>query len=795
MRFYFLICFIMYSLNCLAQVQINGRLFDSISINPISNASLILEKKDIQVGKSLKTVSDINGFFSFRDVPIGESILRILHVGYKSQEILINVKAENQPLQITLIPIDKLLSNVTVAGRRRLIEQNAEKIIYNVENDPVAKAQTTLEILRKVPFVSVDGEDNIQLNGQSNFRVLLNGRETSMFVNNLKEALRAFPSTSISKIEVITTPSAKYDAEGVGGLINIITTKKVEGYNGAASYRVNTNKTAVFNIDFSLKEKKVGFSLNYGGFNSFGQKANVLQQILPKTTGLYASRINNGYGNVYNLNHYGNAELIIDLDSLHYISVYGNLGGGNSRISRKHYLSTDFISQADEQAFFATSSRVLFPSNNFEVDFVKKSRNKKNEFVVRALGDFNTTDNFISSEQNFTNFNRFIYNTSKARSRQYTLQADYSFQLSSALKMEAGAKYIYRNAFSDFVSAVKFNANDNYIIEPSNNDYFNYKQRVSGFFATAAYKRSRIQLQAGTRFERTNIYGDFVTSAKEVSQLYNIFLPNIQFSQMISKSYSYVIAYNKRIERPFIRSLNPFVNRTDTLNLTSGNPDLEPQILHILSLQNRFNLGKFFLGASFFYQYSGNRILLYSVFDDATGVARNTERNIGEEHQWSVNLSLNGRMNDKLNFSITVNPRYNRIRNLFNSLERNSSLTGIYNFNATYSATKKLSINGYIGYSKPLSTIQVENFHNFYFGLVGSFKAYKEKLILTMNIQNWMGADFRYPTRTRSSNFEIEQVIVNPWRNFGFGFVYRFGQLKSDVSKRKGNSNDDLLSN
>ena len=125
-----------------------------------------------------------------------------------------------------------MLKEVVVNSQRPMVEQSDDKIVFNVEDDPTNKTETAIDILRKTPFITVDGEDNIKVNGKSNFKVLLNGRETSMFARNIKEALRGFPGALISKIEVITTPSAKYDGEGIGGLINIITKKKVVGYNG-----------------------------------------------------------------------------------------------------------------------------------------------------------------------------------------------------------------------------------------------------------------------------------------------------------------------------------------------------------------------------------------------------------------------------------------------------------------------------------------------------------------------------------------------------------------------------------
>src|SRR4029453_16029330 len=168
-------------------------------------------------------------------------------------------------MQIETVQITKatgMLKEVKVTAQRPMVEQSDDKVVFNVEDDPNNKTETAIEILRKTPFITVDGEDNIKVNGKSNFKVLLNGRETSMFARNVKEALRGFPGALISKIEVITTPSAKYDGEGIGGLINIITKKKVVGYNGTLStFQRTSDKLSNYAVNGNAKAGKIGLSV------------------------------------------------------------------------------------------------------------------------------------------------------------------------------------------------------------------------------------------------------------------------------------------------------------------------------------------------------------------------------------------------------------------------------------------------------------------------------------------------------------------------------------------------------
>jgi hypothetical protein len=184
------------------------------------------------------------------------------NASYKEKTIKIFVKPGENPLnEVSLLPAAKSLSGITVVAKKPLIEQKDDKIIFNVEEDPAAKTETAIEILRKTPFVSVDGNDNVMVNGQGNFKVLLNGRETAMFATNIKEALKSFPGSVIMKIEVITAPSAKYDAEGIGGIINIVTKSKVAGYNGSLSSSYRTTGWQTNNGSFNIKSGKFGLAL------------------------------------------------------------------------------------------------------------------------------------------------------------------------------------------------------------------------------------------------------------------------------------------------------------------------------------------------------------------------------------------------------------------------------------------------------------------------------------------------------------------------------------------------------
>ncbi|MES2882251.1 MAG: TonB-dependent receptor, partial [Bacteroidota bacterium] len=297
---------------------VSGIIKDSTGSKAIAYATVELFRQPATTPQSIKTViTNNNGRFVFKDVDTGTYRIIISHTGYSNHAkefVVANETIELGDINITVLP--SAMQGVVVTARKPLIEQTDDKIIFNVENDPASKTESAIDILRKTPFVSVDGENNIQVNGQSNFRVLLNGRETAMFAQNVKEALKGFPGALITKIEVITTPSAKYDAEGVGGVINIITKKKVAGYNGSVNtwysqigwYNVNTN--------FSAKFGKVGITLNYGAGGGLNVAGKSRMETVPVDVTAFSRRLLIGNRKMNNFWNFGNAELSWELDTL-----------------------------------------------------------------------------------------------------------------------------------------------------------------------------------------------------------------------------------------------------------------------------------------------------------------------------------------------------------------------------------------------------------------------------------------------------------------------------------------------
>ncbi|HMR90769.1 MAG TPA: TonB-dependent receptor [Chitinophagaceae bacterium] len=737
------------------------------------------------------------GAFRLSGADTGSYTLSISHTGYAELEKNIRITGADTDAGILELRVfTGTLSGVVVTAKKPLIEQTDDKIIYNAENDPASKTETAIDILRKTPFVSVDGENNVMVNGQSNFRVLLNGRETSMFAQNVKEALKGFPGALIVKIEVITSPSAKYDAEGVGGIINIITKKKVVGYNGSVSLYATTNRFTNVNANFSAKFGRLGMTLFYGGNGNNNLPGRSTTATTPYIPTIFTHRLLEGERRFSNFWQFGNMEVNYEIDTLNIVSAYMNMNGGFNKTKLNQTITTTYPSAPATTSYYDISSRNEYPNKSVGTDYIRKfASNKEKEFSIRLNGEFGNSNTFSNSEQDNPGTDRYIQNTSIAKNRQYTIQSDFIQPLTKSRKIEAGVKAILRRASSDFESLEKYTSGENYKPNPANTDYFNYDQDVYSIYSTYSFKVKKTTFRLGARLEHTLVDGNFVSSETKVGQKYTNILPNLQASIRLNNTYTLVTTYSIRMQRPFIWNLNPFVNNNDSLFISYGNPALDPQTIHALSAQVRIMKGNTFAGITLTGSYSDDMIVQYASFDAATGVTSTTSGNIGKETQVMMNLNLTTRITP--DWSVFLNGRvaYNHVRNSSLKTQTNSGFGGNANLNTTYTISKRFNISGYAGFFRQPVAIQYSFPLNTWYGINFGYKLFNEKLTIAGGLSNFLKKEMDFRVRVIDPNFRTITTSTFPYRGLALSLSWNFGKMTENVSKKKGVTNDDLIGN
>ncbi|HEX8462748.1 MAG TPA: TonB-dependent receptor, partial [Segetibacter sp.] len=613
----------------MSQKNYQSKLADSATGKPVAFTTISVYK----ISNATKPVQNIiaadDGSFKLTIKDSGSYNVVIFHASYHEKTYLLNASF---PENILLVPKLNKIGEVLVTVRKPLVEKVEDKLIYNVEADASLDGQMATDALRKTPFISVDGDGNVQLKGQSNFKVLLNGKESAMFAKDPKEALKAFPANMIKRIEVITNPSSKYDAEGVAGIINIITGKKVTGYNGNIGAYYNTLNNMNLNASANVKLGKIGLAgyVGLGGNKNppAGKQTSITEALQPV---VYAKRSLLGESkNSYNWQN-GNLELSWDIDSLNTLSAYGNIGGNDNKQTRQRNLQVISADLRDTANYVYTDdNRYKYPWYDVGMDYIRKFKKENQELTVKFNHQYSDDKSLMNSSQFYANYNRFAVNDNTSANHETTVQADFVLPLPKSTKLELGAKGIVRSAAADYISMYRYDLNKTYNADNANTDNFYYDQSVYSGYFTYGFKIKKWSVRLGARVEHTEVNGDFTASNVQVKQNYNNLIPSFYLSKKLKDKHDLSFSYSKRLRRPYIWNLNPFVNNTDSLNISYGNPSLQPELTHSFEIGYSYFKNATSINIKLSENYCNNQVIQFSQFNNTTGVSSKSPLNIGK---------------------------------------------------------------------------------------------------------------------------------------------------------------------
>lgn len=781
-----------------AQITVNVKVYDSLS-GPVSNATVSLHRAaPNSVMKN--SLTDSSGLASFNGISSGEYFISIGSIGYRQAKTppftIHPEQRESLSHTVQLIKNVKELSGVTVSAIKPLIAANEDRISYNVEMDVSLQNRSAAEALSKVPFVSVDGNGGVYLKGQTSFQILLNGKQTSMFTTNPGEVLKSFPANTISKIEVITNPSAKYEGEGLTGLINIITKKKVAGYNGHTAFNYNTIGQVNPNASFNLKYGKLGITSFFYYARNLGFDTHGTQQYTSLTnSSAFASRIFADTGRSAGYNTGGNLELAYDIDSLQTLSIYGRLSNGGNEPEQRSYITTlNNSGAAQRQSFFDTRENSDYPGGEIGVDYLRKLRKPGRSISVNANKQFRKATSLVNSNQyNSASDDRFLENISRAKNVQTSLQADYTVPFSKRSKIETGARGIFREVSSTYNSYVKRSANDPPTPDPGNSNQLKYKQNVAGVYAVYTYSiaEKKFLIKAGGRLEKTNVNGYFISSDTKVEQEYYSFLPSLSLNKTLKTGKRIALAWNRRIARPGLGFLNPFRDNRDPLFITYGNEKLKPEYADNFETSLASFSQKITYSIAVNASFVRSGIQRFIVFDDNTGISEQTYDNIGKTNLFGINGYLSYNASKKLSLTLSSNLNYASIKNSAVKSEKNDGWYGSANASASYEPSEKLSLFSNINYSMAPVQLQGKNGDYLFYNIGGAYWIYKKKLMLSIALLNVFNKYWKTDNEFASTGFLQQTSTFRPMRALSAGLRFNFGKLKENTSRKKGVTVDD----
>lgn len=794
---------------------ISGKIIDSASKNAIDYATITLII--ISSNKAVNgTTSDSNGNFKLQNIDTGFYKLSFESIGYQ-QKFLSNVHIGKNHVSenvgtILLTKNINTLKDVTVTTQTKLIENRIDKVVFNAENDITSQGGVATDILKKVPQVSVDADGNVELAGNSGIRFLINGKPSTAFGSNVADVLQSIPASQIKSIEVITNPGARYDAQGMAGIINIILKQtRVNGINSNISLSAGTR---IENGSFNITARKGNFGMNAfisGNTRLTAETPFVLDRTSVDTSARQYDLLHQ-QGST-STNRYGTESGIgFDWTFNKYNSLSGNInynifGNKNSGIIGQQQQITSLNSDtifSEQNVINNQYSRFKFHSTDAGLNYKKTFAREEQELEINlntSLGHNITKANnyqtLIPNDSVFYGIN----NNNFGKENEYELEINYTQPFKNDITLGTGADV----TFDDITSTSNVYAlqpdSKNYLYDTSVSNHLTYHQKVYALYAEISLPVMHLfNIKAGTRYERTEINSFYSEAAEQVNNPgYNTWVPSVYLLRKLNESQTLKLSYSKRIERPDYGDLNPFINTTDPKNISAGNPYLKPEIGNRVELSYNYDFGKSgSIIITAFYRGNKNDIQPYTVFYPTLqvgdsmykNVAVSTRENIGLEKNTGLSLFGNVQATDKFNVRINVQLFHRHIINAIDAGRSPNSFNYRANLNASYLFAKDLSVEFFGNFNSPRNEIQGRYPSFTSYTIAARKKLFNKKISIAITATNIFNKYVNQPTVLYGANFTTNSVRKIPFRSVGINFTWKFGKL--EFKKEKEENNQDV---
>ncbi|MFT7234317.1 MAG: outer membrane receptor protein involved in Fe transport [Cyclobacteriaceae bacterium] len=560
-----------------ASITVTGRVVDHNSSKPLDFATVAIIQKG-ETAVIAGGVTDSDGLFSIKstssDIYVEVSFLGYTKLIVENLEIKGGVASMGT---ILLSPDQELLSEVTVTAAKSQTVFELDKRVFNVGQDLSNAGGTALDVLNNVPSVDVDIEGVISLRGNSSVQVLINGKPSVLVSGN---TLGTITADMIEKVEVITNPSAKYDAEGTSGIINIVIKKEDrKGLNGSATLNVGSPLNHSAGLSMNKRTEK---------FNFFGQFGVGKRAQLTTSNGATLDRGSNNPRYLYNDGSGGRDEQFYNvilgtdyhINPLNEITLSGHYAYEiEDDYSLTTYERRELNNSLINSSFRDEVSEATNPKFQYDLSYKKTfSDNKDRSLTFSAIGSSFAKDK-LSNFKNAGVFGDFVGFEQRVANdyghAEYSFQGDYVHPFSKSSELEAGVKYVILDIFNDFqLSNLE---NDQWIIDQDLNNSFDFDQKVLGAYTTYGFEANKFGLKMGLRMESTVLNTLLANTNEAGRQDYSNVFPSVHSSYNVSDQFSIQMGYSKRISRPRNWDLNPFPSFKDNLNLSMGNPNLLPE--------------------------------------------------------------------------------------------------------------------------------------------------------------------------------------------------------------------------
>lgn len=784
-----------------SQPVISGKV--TVAGKAVEAASLsLLKTKDSSVVKI--ELSDKEGRFEFDNIKPGNYLVQTDVIGYK-KVFSPSFQFSNKDVQLTTIALtedEKQLANVTVTATRPLVENKIDKTVVNVDASETNTGLSALEVLEKSPGVTVDNDGNIKLKGKQGVIIMIDGKPAYLSGQDLTNYLRNMPANQLDQIELMTQPSAKYDASGNSGIINFKTKKnKNNGFNGSfttsaiiAKYFKNTNS-----FNFNWRQGKVNMFGNFGysawkGFNDI-----YIDRMFRQQRG-------DAFNRYYYQHTYGRfSDYPFDFKT-----------GADFFLSDKSTLTFTVNGLVDNQKFLSTGVSNIYDSSKNFVQYNSATSNNYNPWTnvgfdlslqqkLKKGGELDLDGDYIfySTKGNDYSYN-YLYNPDGSLYQDptasnpyllngnlpahidiYSFKGDFSQPFKHDLTFEAGVKSSYVKTDNDAQYTLFDTATSTWNYDGTRSNHFIYKENINAAYVNLQKQFKKFSVQLGLRAEQTVADGNQVTKQIAFRKNYTQLFPTSYFSYKLNDNNTFSLSYGRRIERPSYQDLNPFQFQLDRYTYQQGNPELQPQFSHNVELSYNYK-GQLNITANYTNIKDIINDVLITTKDGGNYITYQTKENIASNQNIGLAVNYGKQLTKWWNLNVFVNVYNNRYVGLIDTEHIKANVTamsGNLSNQFTFKKGWKAELTGFYT-TKDLVSSAILAQPMGMFALGGSKSILKNKATIKVNAR-----DPFYVMRFKGTT-DLDGFIANihsQWdnRRLIFTFVYRFGKTNGQQQHRR----------
>jgi len=758
----------------------------------------------IRVFKSGKTDKPVAMFLTkedgqFSQVVKGKGKFDIVFSSIGKEDLKLNVVlGQENPLDLGTLYIKEnatMLKGVEIVAQKPLVKMEVDKMSYNVAEDEDAKSNTVLDMLRKVPMVTVDGQDNISVNGSSSFKVYVDGMPNVMFSSNPSMVFKSMPATAVKSIEVLTNPGAKYDAEGAAGVLNIIMNKQnpqaaqsLNGYNGTLRASVGTKQLGA-SLFLNGQQGKLSYSANVmTSYNKPGETTTETEQIQDNG----ASQILTSTNDVKTPFTMGTLNLGYQIDEMSALNLTAQVNSmtmkseGTSLTTLTSGLTpiTSYSSTTDMK-----NSRTSFNGSLDYQRFFNKEHTQSLALTYQLnyspattdmTNNFGTTSDYIDlTDRNSENHDKTL---------NHTFQLDYTMPLGVGQTLSLGGKLQLHNASSDSKYYLKG------IYDPTSSSDYEYKNSILAGYGEYAGNWNKFGLKAGLRYEYTWQDVEYhLGNGEDFKKNYGSLVPTASLQYTLGMGSNIGLTYNMRISRPGISYLNPYVDKTNPIAISYGNPELDVEKNHNISLVYNAFTSKLMVNLNLHHNFVDNAISQYS-FYDSDNLLNTTYGNVVQRHQ----TGLSG----YVNYLLTKDTRI-FFNGSLNYLDLRSDV--LDQQNSGWTASAMIGLQQTLPWDLKLSAFAITSTKSYTLqGWSGGFNlltaSVSKSLLndkLTLGIQGILGLNgggkINIESESRGKNFTSHNLVKVPIYGVTFTVSYTFGNNKIRAKQHTNRVQNDFI--